>query len=146
MAVAGASSPGRVISHALQATRFARTLVETQAAGSDRLLVWRSSAPKRLRADHDRQPPVDTFDFGINSAAALEWVQAIGLSGSPFRRGRRTVVALNRREPAQHSQNSHDRDYVLVDKRVQNEAVEVIGRRRRCRRSRQEGSPTSRTA
>lgn len=121
-----ASSPGRLISHALQATRFARTLVDLQEPGTDRLLVWHSSAPKRPRADHDRQPPVGPFDFGISSAAALEWGQAIGLSGSPFRRGRRTVVALNRREPAQHSQNSHDRDYALVDRRVQNEAVEVI--------------------
>lgn len=122
----GASSPGRLISHALHATRFARTLVETQASDTDRLLVWRSSAPTRPRANHDRQPPVGPFDFGITSAAALEWGQAIGLSGSPFRRGRRTVVALNRRQPAQHSQNSHDRDYTLVDKRVQDEAIEVI--------------------
>jgi hypothetical protein len=122
----GASSAGRLISHALHATRFARALVETEVPGTDRLLVWHSSAPSRPRLDHDRQPPVGPFDFGITSAAALEWGQAIGLSGSPFRRGRRTVLALNRRQPAQHSQNSHDRDYALVDKRAQNEAVEVI--------------------
>jgi hypothetical protein len=36
------------------------------------------------------------------------------------------VIALDRREPGQHSQDTHDRDYVLVDKRVQDKAVEVI--------------------
>lgn len=122
----GASSPGRLISHALHATRFARTLVDLEAPGTDRLLVWHNSTPSRPRLDHDRQPPVGSFAFGITSAAALEWGQSIGLSGSPFRRGRRTVVALNRRQPSQHSQNSHDRDYALVDKRVHHEAVEVI--------------------
>jgi hypothetical protein len=41
-------------------------------------------------------------------------------------RGRRTVIALDRREPGQHSKNTHDRHYVLVDKRVQDESGEVI--------------------
>jgi hypothetical protein len=36
------------------------------------------------------------------------------------------VIALDRREPAQHSQDTYDRLYVLPDKRVQAEAVEVI--------------------
>lgn len=36
------------------------------------------------------------------------------------------MIALDRREPSQHSQDTHDRQYVLVDKRVQHEAVEVI--------------------
>src|ERR1017187_2408371 len=45
---------------------------------------------------------------------------------SPFRRGRRTVIALDRREPAQHSRDTHDRHYVLPDHRVQAEALEVI--------------------
>jgi hypothetical protein len=36
------------------------------------------------------------------------------------------VVALDRREPTQHSAKTHDRDYVLVDKRVQAEAVDTI--------------------
>lgn len=33
---------------------------------------------------------------------------------------------LDRREPGQNSQDTHDRDYVLPDKRVQDHAVEVI--------------------
>ncbi len=122
----GPRSPGRLITKALHVTRFARTVVETEAPGTDRLLVWRTSAPRRSRQDHDRHPLVGFFDFGIDAAAALEWGQAIGLSGSPFRRGRRTVVALKRREPTQHTQNTHDRNYILIDKRVQTDVVDVI--------------------
>ena len=36
------------------------------------------------------------------------------------------MIALDRREPGQHSQDTHDRHYVLPDKRVQAGAVEVI--------------------
>ena len=36
------------------------------------------------------------------------------------------MVALDQRQPAEHSQDSHDRYYVLPDKRVQAEAVEVV--------------------
>ncbi|MFD5445986.1 hypothetical protein [Streptomyces tendae] len=36
------------------------------------------------------------------------------------------MVAFDRREPAQHSQDTRDRHYALVDKRVQAEAVAVI--------------------
>ena len=36
------------------------------------------------------------------------------------------MVALDRREPAQHSRDTHDRHYVLPDERVRAEAVEVI--------------------
>ncbi|MFI0424041.1 hypothetical protein [Spongiactinospora sp. 9N601] len=57
---------------------------------------------------------------------AQKWARSQGLAGSPFRRGRRTVNALDRREPGQNSQDVHDRHYVLVDKRVQAEMVEVI--------------------
>jgi hypothetical protein len=56
----------------------------------------------------------------------MTWARAEGLGGSPFRRGRRTVVALDRREASQHSQDTHDRVYVLPDKRVQGEATGVI--------------------
>ena len=36
------------------------------------------------------------------------------------------MIALDRREPGQHSQDTHDRHYVLPDERIQAEAVEVI--------------------
>jgi hypothetical protein len=120
----GADSPGRLITQALQATRFARAIVEELAPGTDRLIVWRTRAGRPV--GYNGLPPVGFFCFGIKPLAASKWASDAGLDGSPFRRGRRTAVALDRREPTQHSQDSHDRYYVLSDKRVQTEAVEVI--------------------
>ena len=122
----GAGSPGRLITQALKATRFARAVVEELAPGTDSLLVWRTSRPGQLRTDLDRHPPVSLFCLGVRSSNATAWARAEGLSGSPFLRGRRTVVALDRREPAQHSRDTHDRRYVLPDNRVRAGAVEVI--------------------
>ncbi len=113
----GADSPGRLITQALQATRFARAIVEQQAPGTRRLIVWRAWRPSQRAGQ---------FRFGIDDNATRDWVTAEGLEGVPFRRGRRTVIALDRRQPGQHSQDTHDRHYVLPDKRVQAEAVEVI--------------------
>jgi hypothetical protein len=121
----GPGSPGRLITQALAATRFARAIVEDIAPGTNRLIVWRTLLP-RPQPDRDRQPPVGPFRFGVRGESARDWAKAEGLDGSPFRRGRRTVIALDRREPAQHSQNTHDRHYVLPDRRVQAEAVGVI--------------------
>jgi len=59
----------------------------------------------------------------LNSHDAKRWARKNGLAGSPFRRGRRTVLVLDRREPAQHSQDTHDRHYALVDKQVQDAAI-----------------------
>lgn len=122
----GASSQGRLITQALQATRFARAIVEDLAPGTDRLIVWRTGRVDDEGAGKDRHPPVGRFRFGVHKHTAQDWAQAEGFEGSPFQRGRRTVIALDRREPGQHSQDTHDRQYVLVDKRVQQKAVEVI--------------------
>jgi len=122
----GAGSPGRLITQALQATRFARAIVEELAPGTGRLIAWRTARPGQMRTDLDRRPPVSLFCLGVRSNNATAWARAEGLSGSPFLRGRRTVVALDRREPAQHSRGTHDRHYVLPDGRVRAAAVEVI--------------------
>jgi hypothetical protein len=123
----GAASRGRLITQALEATRFARALVEEAAPGTSRLIVWRTGRPGRQRAaDQDCHPPVGPFRFGVHSDAAKQWARAEGLGGSPFGRGRRTVIALDRREPGQHSQDTHDRHYVLPDKRAQAGAAEAI--------------------
>ncbi|NEC22568.1 hypothetical protein [Streptomyces parvus] len=122
----GADSRGRLITQALQATRFARARVEELAPGTDLLVVWRSNHPGRGRRDQDRRPSVAVFSFGVSHNEAKDWARDQGFTGSPFQRGRRTVVAVDRREPTQHSQNTHDRSYALVDKRVQADAVEVI--------------------
>ena len=62
----GAGSPGRLITQALQATRFARAIVEELAPGTDRLIVWRTGTAGPRRADLDRHPPVGPFCFGIH--------------------------------------------------------------------------------
>jgi hypothetical protein len=124
----GAASNGRLITQALQATRFARAVVEQLAPGTDLLVVWRVIAPAATRRrSKDRPAPVGPFGFGVDSVSANEWAKRLGVAtGSPFRLGRRTVNALDRREPGQNSQDTHDRDYVLPDKNVQDGAVEVI--------------------
>lgn len=124
----GAASNGRLITQALQATRFARAVVEQLAPGTDLLVVWRVISPAATRRrSKDRPAPVGPFGFGVDSVSANEWAKSLGVAtGSPFRRGRRTVNALDRREPGQNSQDTHDRDYVLPDKNVQDSAVEVI--------------------
>ena len=122
----GAGSPGRLITQALEATRFARAIVAELAPGTARLIVWRAANPGGPAAGPGRHRAVGPFRFGITAEAAKDWAKAEGLEGSPFRRGRRTVIALDRREPGQHSQDTHDRHYVLPDERVRAEAVEVI--------------------
>ncbi|MEW2522325.1 hypothetical protein [Actinacidiphila alni] len=123
-----AGTAGRLITEALRATRFARTIVEELAPGTDRLVVWHALKIDQDHSDPSRLAPVGWFHFGIPSDAASPWGRDMGFSGSPFRRGRRTVNALDRRQPGQNSQASHDRDYALVDKRVQTMAVETIAR------------------
>jgi hypothetical protein len=122
----GAGSPGRLITQALEATRFARAIVAELAPGTARLIVWRAENLGGRRPDQHAHRAAGAFRFGITAKAAADWAKAEGLEGSPFRRGRRTVIALDRRESGQHSQDTHDRHYVLPDKRVQSGAVEVI--------------------
>jgi hypothetical protein len=122
----GAGSPGRLITQALEATRFARAIVAGLAPGPARLMAWRAANTAGLRPDQYAHRGVGLFRFGITAEAAKDWADTEGLEGSPFRRGRRTVIALDRREPGQHSQDTHDRHYVLPDERIRVEAVEVI--------------------
>lgn len=124
----GAASKGRLITEALEATKFARALVEEMAPGTDRLVVWRAGnrAMPRPSANLDRLAPAGLFRFGVTSKAGTEWASAHGFGGSPFQRGRRTVVVIDKREPIQHSQDTHDRSYVLVDKRAQAAAAGVV--------------------
>jgi hypothetical protein len=122
----GAASSGRLITQALGATRFARAIVEDLAPGTGRLVVWHAGSSGRRHGNLDRHPPVGPFRFGVSSDNAKKWGQAEGFAGSPFRLGRRTVNAVDRRQPGQNSQDTHDRYYVLADKRVQADAVEVI--------------------
>ncbi|MER6566949.1 hypothetical protein ABT288_12315 [Streptomyces sp. NPDC001093] len=116
----GGSSPGRLITQALAATRFAREAVEDMAPGTNRLIIWRS-AVRGCGTDVG-----DWFRLGTGRNSAGHWAQLAGVAGSPFRRGRRTVNVVERREPGQNSQDTHDRTYVLPDPRAQEAAVPVI--------------------
>ncbi|MEV0502982.1 hypothetical protein AB0I84_36060 [Streptomyces spectabilis] len=122
----GAGTPGRLITEALASTRFARAAVERLKPGTNLLVVSRTKRVGKDSADKDRRPNVGPFYFGIGHDDVKWWTRAVGLKGSPFQRGRRTVTAVERREPAQHSQETHDRVYVLPDKNVQEAAVPVI--------------------
>ncbi|MFI1522810.1 hypothetical protein [Kitasatospora cineracea] len=123
----GAGSAGRLVTEALAATRFARDLAERLAPGTDYLVAWRVQTPSRTQgADLDRPQGVGPIRFAVDTASGMQWARAAGFGGSPFLRGRRTVLAVERREPAQHSQRTHDRQYALPDEQVQQAAVPVI--------------------
>jgi hypothetical protein len=72
----GAASNGRLITQALQTTRFARAIVEKLAPGTDLLVVWRAIAPSSTKKrSKDRPPPVGPFAFGVDSVSANEWAK-----------------------------------------------------------------------
>lgn len=120
----GADSPGRLITQALQATRFARALVHSLDPGSDRFLAWRTRDPTRKITNPESRLRVGPIGLGLTGDEAAKWGRVTGI-GSPFRRGRRTVV-VNRREPTQHTQDTHERSYVLPDRRAQQAAAPIV--------------------
>jgi hypothetical protein len=119
----GAASPGRLVTHALEATAFARAFVREHAPDLDRLLIWRSA---QLKSHLGTELRVGPFGFGVSKDAAKHWAAAEGLAGSPFRRGRRTANVQYRREPGQNSQDTHDSVYVLRDRQAQQDAIPGI--------------------
>jgi hypothetical protein len=124
----GAGSGGRLITNALALTRFARALVEQDAPGTDFLLTWRAAnAPGRPGKLQELPAPVGRFNFGIASYHAKMWAESQGLPAhSPFRRARRTAVAIDHRTPIGHTPATHERVYLLPDKQVRQEAVDVF--------------------
>ncbi|OCC12513.1 hypothetical protein A3Q37_01668 [Streptomyces sp. PTY087I2] len=119
----GAGSPGRLITEALEATRFARALANGLEPDIDRFIGWRP-LQRRDSTDKARRVTVGPIRLGLDGSDAAFWGKKTG-TGSPFQRGRRTVV-VERGEPSQHSQDTHERRYVLPDKRVQREAAPVV--------------------
>jgi hypothetical protein len=122
----GADSRGRLITQALQATRFARAIVAEHSPQTDRLIIWHAANRRRQTLNKEMHPPVLEFFFHLSSNSGREWANGEGFTGSPFRRGRRTVNAVEHREPAGHGQSTHDRQYALPDQQVQAAAVPVI--------------------
>ncbi|MFD3580847.1 hypothetical protein [Streptomyces sp. NPDC058683] len=125
----GAAAPGRLITQALEATVFARRAVHTLSPGTDRLLIWRSGrAPLNgyPQDEASKKSGAGVFGFGITGCTAQRWATQQGFPSSPFRRGRRTVNTLHRRELGQNSQATHDRVYALTDPQVRQAAIPVI--------------------
>ncbi|CAM5310199.1 hypothetical protein [Streptomyces abikoensis] len=116
----GAGSSGRLITQALEATQAARMAVATSDPGTDRLIIWRAVMTNRgIGAD-------ELFRFGVTRGAGRQWAAEQGIKGAVFRRGRRTVNVVERREPGQNSQDTHDSVYVLPDQRAREAAVPVV--------------------
>ncbi|WP_258040103.1 hypothetical protein [Streptomyces sp. SM1] len=123
----GADTPGRLITQALEATVFARAAVHELRPGTDRFVIWRTTRPDNAESpERQKKDSAGLFRFGITGQAAKVWSEAEGFASSPFRRGRRTVNVVHRREPGQNSQDTHDSTYVLTDPRAQAAAIPVI--------------------
>ncbi|WP_329143146.1 hypothetical protein OIU91_05115 [Streptomyces sp. NBC_01456] len=121
----GASSPGRLITHALEATAHGRALASRLTPGTDLLMTARSYLLKQEHLDLDRPAPVGPLSFGVSESTVQWWARGHGLAGSPFQRARRTTVTEEGR-PLQHSQGTHESVYVLPDQRVQRASREVF--------------------
>ncbi|MES9587552.1 hypothetical protein ABWK57_01425 [Streptomyces sp. NPDC094045] len=124
----GADSAGRLISDALEATTHARAYVADRAPEVDRLLVWRSKGNRSEAATNSvgELIRVGPFGLGAGTDAAALWAQEQELPGKVFRRGRKTVNVVHRREPGQNTQDTHDRVYVLPEPQAQEAAGQVI--------------------
>jgi hypothetical protein len=91
--------------------------------GADGHPTYRIPLEKRRRGPGRHHETRNVTDHGAGSPGRLI-TQA--LEATRFARAAVTVIALDRREPGQHSQDSHDRHYVLPDERVRAEAAGVI--------------------
>ncbi|MGX1513816.1 hypothetical protein [Streptomyces collinus] len=120
----GANSPGRLITHAIEATAPARETLNNLREPTDRLIVWRlaqrrqvyGESPAGLFKGNDFLPDVwRNFRDELGGGVSLN-----------LRRLRKTVVIAHQRQPTQHSQDTHDEVYVLPDPRTHTAAQPVI--------------------
>jgi hypothetical protein len=121
----GASSSGRLITQALEATAWGRALAARLAPGTDFLMTARALTPGRPLRDLDRARPVGPLVFGISRNDPAEWSRRHNLGGSPFLRVRRTTVAREGR-PLQHARGTHESVYVLPNPHVQHASRQVF--------------------
>ncbi|MFD4170468.1 hypothetical protein ACFWQ1_27925 [Streptomyces albidoflavus] len=121
----GADTPGRLITQALEATAHGRSLATRLAPETDLLMVARIRQLGPGHQDMDRPRPAGPLVFGISKGDVDFWVRFHRLSGSPFRRVRRTTVIREGR-PLQHSQGTHESVYVLPDEHVQRASRSVF--------------------
>lgn len=116
----GPTSPGRLITRAIEATTPARDLLAAHGAPTTRLLVWHITKPL-LVVD-----PAELIRFGFAEQEVKQWKQAHGDAQLNLRRLRRTVTVLHRRTPTQHTQEVHDSVYVLRDPAAHAQCAPVI--------------------
>lgn len=83
-------------------------------------MVWHQTSQ---RADE----PAELIRAGFMHRQFESFQNETGMQLS-LRRLRRTVVALHRRSPTQHSQDVHDSVYALPEPQVRQDAVAVISR------------------
>jgi hypothetical protein len=107
----GPDTPGRLLSQVIEATELARQTLELRGQPTRKLLVFRrewSAGQARLGGFGDGVPRT-------NSRQGRGEPGQDRLSSISFRRLRRTVQVLVRKEPAQNSQATHDDIYALRD-------------------------------
>ncbi|MEV0901583.1 hypothetical protein [Actinoplanes sp. NPDC049802] len=121
----GASSPGRLISEAIEATAPGRAALALAGTPSSRLLVWHtrdtSAAPVNIEY-------AVTLDDLTNTPRGGHRRVPFGQGGIEvnLRRLRKTFVLANQPELIQHSRDTHDRVYVLPDPQTKQQAQAVI--------------------
>jgi hypothetical protein len=120
----GADSPGRLIAQAIEATAPARECLAAGGEDTDRLIVWH-----RNKFLHPEKPASEVFCAGVSASGYRNlgriWEVRHGLGAVNLRRLRKTVV-LERREPIQHNQDTHDQVYVLPDPQTIERAIPII--------------------
>lgn len=120
----GAGSPGRLITHAIEATASARETLKNLGEPTDRLLIWRMG---QRRAVYGEGPAVLFKGNDYLPDLWRHWREELGSGASlNLRRLRKTVVIAHQRQPTQHSQDTHDGVYVLPDPRTHADAQPVI--------------------
>ncbi|WP_143673834.1 hypothetical protein [Streptomyces sp. or20] len=122
----GADSPGRLITHVIEATTPAREALVNLRAPTTRLVVWRMSQRRVVYGD-GLAVLFNGHLHRLNARADKSWKRMLGDGLSlNLRRLRKTVVIAHERQPTQHSQDTHDAVYVLPDPRTHATAQPVI--------------------
>jgi hypothetical protein len=116
----GPTSPGHLIAQAIEASAPARDLLKEHGAPTSRLMLWHLQRPVLVS---DRTALIRA---GFDAEDIRHWHRATGIPEMNMRRLRRTVTALHRRTPTQHSQDVHDSIYVLREPATHDAAVPVI--------------------
>lgn len=119
----GANSPGRLITHAIEATTPARETLKNVGSSTDRLIVWRLAQRRAVYGGG----VAGLFAGHFHANVWRNWRHELGGGLSlNLRRLRKTVVIAHQRQPTQHSQDTHDGAYVLPDPRTHAAAQPAI--------------------